>query len=505
VALKLTRKTMFLSSSEKGSPETGFNFSDQSLHIVFTSKTCLMLSEKSIFDFSYSIHGQLLQPHDPDYHVARKVYNGMFDKHPAFIARCADAEDVIASVNFAREHGLLLAIKGGGHNAAGLGMCDDGFVIDLSLLKEISVDPSAKTALVQAGCTLGELDRATHEFGLAMPGGIISTTGVSGLTLGGGLGYLTRHYGLSIDNLLEAEVVLADGSLVKASESENPDLFWAIRGGGGNFGVVISFLFKLHPVHTVYGGPTLWDISDAKEVLYWYRDFIKKAPVDLNGFFAFMTVPPGAPFPEHLHLKKMCGIVWCYTGPIEKADEVFKPIRQFKTPALDFAGPIPFPALQSMFDGLYPPGLQWYWKADFVNELSNEAIDLHIQHAMKLPSMHSTMHLYPVNGVAAKVSRDNTAWNYRDATWAEVIVGVDPDPANKDAITSWARNYWNELHPYSAGGAYINFMMDEGETGIKTSYADNYEKLVRIKTKYDPENLFRVNQNIKPALKNVLA
>ena len=445
--------------------------------------------EKSIFDFRFSLHGQLLQPQDPDYHVARKVYNGMFDKYPAFIARCADVEDVIASVKFARENNLLLAIKGGGHNAAGLGVCDDGFVIDLSLLKEISIDPLGKTAFVQAGCTLGEIDRATHEFGLALPGGIVSTTGVSGLTLGGGLGYITRQFGLAIDNLLEAELVLADGSLVKASASQNPDLFWAIRGGGGNFGVVISFLFKLHPVHTVYGGPILWDISDS----------------DLNGFFAFLTVPPVASFPEHLHLKKMCGIVWCYTGPMEKADEVFKPIRNFKTPALDFAGPIPFPALQSMFDGLYPPGLQWYWKADFVNELSNEAVDLHIQHGMKLPTMHSSMHLYPINGAASLVAKDSTAWNFRDATWAEVIVGVDPDPAKRDVITKWAKDYWNALHPYSAGGAYINFMMDEGETGIKTSYADNYDKLVRVKTKYDPDNLFRVNQNIKPALKNVLA
>jgi hypothetical protein len=464
-----------------------------------------MLTEKSISGFSSTLQGKLIQPQDADYDTARKVYNGMFDKHPALIARCADAADVIASVNFARENNMLLAIKGGGHNAAGLGMCDDGLVIDLSPMKEIFVDPLGKTALVQAGCTLGDVDKATHKFGLALPGGIVSTTGVSGLTLGGGLGYLTRAYGLSIDNLIEADVVLADGTFVKASSNEHPDLFWALRGGGGNFGVVTSFLFNLHPADTVYGGPMLWHIDESKEVLNWYRDFIKTAPDDINGFFAFLTVPPVAPFPEHLHLKKVCGVVWCYTGDADKAEEVFKPIRNFKTPALDFVGPIPFPALQSLFDGLLPPGMQWYWKADFVNELSDEAVDLHIQHAMQMPTMLSTMHLYPINGFASRVAKEDTAWNYRDATWAKVICGIDPDPASKKIITQWAKEYWNELHPYSAGGAYINFIMDEGETGIKTSYGDNYEKLVRVKTKYDPNNLFRVNQNIKPAIKEAVA
>jgi len=457
-----------------------------------------MLTQQSISEFSATLRGKLIQPGDADYDTARKVYNGMFDKHPAFIARCTDVADVIASVNFARENNLLLAIKGGGHNAAGLGMCDDGLVIDLSPMKGIFVDPFGKTALVQTGCTLGDVDHATHKFGLALPGGIVSTTGVSGLTLGGGLGYITRQCGLTIDNLLEAGVVLADGSYVKASARENPDLFWALRGGGGNFGVVTSFLFKLHAIETVYGGPMLWDINESKEVLNWYRDFIKTAPDNINGFFAFLSVPPGAPFPEHLHLKKMCGIVWCYTGDASKAEEVFKPIRNFKTPALDFVGPIPFPALQSMFDPILPPGLQWYWKADFVNELSDEAIDLHIEHGLKMPTWQSTMHLYPIDGAASRVAKEDTAWNYRDATWAEVIVGIDPDPANSGLITQWAKDYWNALHPYSAGGAYINFMMDEGEGEVKNSYADNYEKLVRAKTKYDPNNLFRVNQNIKP-------
>ena len=460
-----------------------------------------MLTEQSIHPFQTTLRGKLIQPQDSEYDASRKVYNGMFDKRPSMIAKCVDVADVIASVNFARENNILVAIKGGGHNAGGLGMCDDGLVIDLSPMKGVYVNVKKETVLVQAGCTLGDVDHATHAFGMAVPSGINSTTGIGGLTLGGGLGHLTRKCGLTIDNLVEADVVLADGSCVKASATENKDLFWALRGGGGNFGVVTSFLFKLHPISTVYAGPMLWDISDSKEVLQWYREYIKDAPDDINGFFAFLTVPPGEPFPEHLHLKKMCGIVWCYTGALKEAEEFFNPIRSFKTPALDLVGPIPVPALQSMFDPLYPPGLQWYWKADFVNELSDEAIDMHVMHGSQLPTMLSTMHLYPIDGAASKVGKKETAWSSRNATWAEVIVGVDSDPANKDIITNWAREYWNALHPYSTGGAYINFMMDEGEARIKATYGDNYKKLVKVKTKYDPQNLFRVNQNIKPAIK----
>jgi hypothetical protein len=460
-----------------------------------------MLSEQSISQFQTSLRRKLIQPQDTDYDTARKVYNGMFNKHPAMIARCADVADVIAAVNFARENNLLVAVKGGGHNAAGLGMCDDGLVIDLSPMKGVYVNVKKETALVQAGCTLGDVDHATHAFGMAVPNGIASTTGISGLTLGGGLGHLTRKCGLTIDNLLEADIVLADGSCVKASAKENKDLFWALRGGGGNFGVVTSFLFKTWPINTVYGGPMLWDISDSKEVMQWYRDFIKNAPDDITGFFAFLSVPPGPPFPEHLHLEKMCGIVWCYTGPLQDADEIFKPIRDFKTPVVDFTGPIPLPALQSMFDPILPPGMQWYWKADFFNELSDEAVEAHLQHGPQMPTWISTMHLYPINGAASKVGKKETAWNYRDATWAMVIAGIDPDPANKDIITNWARDYWNALHPHSAGGAYINFMMEEGEDRIKATYGGNYKKLVKVKTKYDPQNLFRVNQNIKPRVK----
>jgi len=462
-----------------------------------------MLTKEAIQSFRPQLRGKLLTPSDEGYDEARKVYNAMFDKRPALIARCMDVADVIASVNFARNNDLLLAVKGGGHNAAGLGMCDDGFVIDLSLMKGIHIDPNDRTVMVEGGCTLSDIDHVTYAMNRVVPSGIISTTGIGGITLGGGLGHFTRQCGLTIDNLLEADVVTADGKFLKATPQMNEDLFWAIRGGGGNFGVVTSFLFQTQPYSTVYAGPMLWKMNEARPIMKWYREFIKTAPDTINGFFAFLTVPPGPPFPEHLHLQKMCGIIWCYTGAIEEAESVFKPIRGFLEPSLDLVGPLPAPALNSMFDGLYPPGHQWYWKADYVKELSDEAIDLHIEHGSKLPTMQSTMHLYPVNGAASRVPKNATPWAYRDATWAEVIVGVDPDPANREVITRWAKDYWNALHPFSAGGAYINFMMEEGDDRIRATYGENYDRLVKIKNKYDPGNLFRVNQNIVPVLEEV--
>ena len=446
------------------------------------------------------LRGRLIAPEDQGYDTARKLYNGMIDKYPAMIARCANVADVIECVRFARAHDMLTAIRSGGHNGAGLGSCDGGLVIDLSAMKGIHVDPIAGTAWVEAGCTLGDIDHATHTFGLAVPSGIFSTTGVGGITLGGGLGYLTRHYGLAIDNLLEADVILADGSFVKANARDNAELFWALRGGGGNFGVVVAFLFRLRPVSTVYAGPMLWELDEAAEVMQWYRSYIRDAADAINGFFAFMTVPPVPPFPEHLHMKKMCGIVWCYSGDEAHADSFLTSIRSFKTPALDFVGPMPLPTLQSMFDALYPPGLNWYWKGDYVSDLPDEAIDLHIKYASALPTPFSAMHLYPVNGAAGRIDPDETAWSYRDATWAMVIAGIDPDPANNEMIMSWAREYWEALHPWSAGASYINFMMEEGEDRIKATYGDHYERLAAIKAKYDPGNFFCVNQNIKPNL-----
>lgn len=457
-----------------------------------------MENEAAMKSFREGLRGEILEPKDTNYEEARKVYNAMIDKKPKMIVKCTDVADVQLAVNFAREHKMLLSIRGGGHNAGGLGICDDGLVIDLSQMRYTKVDPRLKTITVGGGTTWGEVDHASHAFGMVTPSGIISTTGVGGLTTGGGLGHLTRKFGLSIDNLLSVDVVLANGEFVTANESENRDLFWAIRGGGGNFGVITAFTFKLHKLDTVYAGPMLYELSEAEDVLKWYRKYIKYAPDDLTGFFAFMTVPPGPPFPEHLHMKKVCGIVWNYTGPKEEAEETFRSIREFKEPILDMVGFMPYPTLQSMFDGLYPKGLQWYWKADFVNEIPDEAIQKHVEFGEQLPSMHSTMHLYPVNGQASRVNSTDTAWNFRDATWAMVIVGVDPEPSNKEKITKWAQDYYNALHPFSAGGAYVNFMMDEGEERVKATYGKNYERLVKIKNKYDSHNLFCINQNIKP-------
>jgi FAD/FMN-containing dehydrogenase len=445
------------------------------------------------------LRGSVVQPGDPGYDDARKVYNAMIDKKPAVIVRCADVADVIACVHYARDQGLLLAVRGGGHNGGGLGVCDGGMVLDLGAMRGIRVDPKGHTVRVEGGATWGDVDHATHAFGLATPAGIISTTGVGGLTLGGGIGHLSRRFGLTIDNLLSVDVVLADGRFVSANARENEDLFWAVRGGGGNFGVVTSFEFKLHALHTVQAGPTLWPMEQATEVMKWYRDFIGQAPTELNGFFAFLTVPPGPPFPEALHLKKMCGVVWCHTGDAAQAERDFAPVQAMK-PALFGIQPMPYPVLQSAFDALYPPGHQWYWRADFVNELSDEAIARHVEHGARMPTMQSSMHLYPIDGAVHRVGRNETPFAYRDSKWASVIVGVDPDPAQRENISAWCRNYWDALHPYSAGGAYVNFMMDEGQERVQATYREHYERLAAVKARFDPRNLFRVNQNIKPAV-----
>jgi FAD/FMN-containing dehydrogenase len=456
------------------------------------------IEETAIAGLRTGLRGELVQPDDQGYDEVRKVYNGMIDKRPALIVRAADAADVISAVNFARENEMLLAVRGGGHNGAGLGTNDGGLVIDLSPMSGVRVDPASRTVRVEGGATWGEVDHATHTFGLAVPTGIISSTGVGGLTLGGGHGYLTRKYGLTIDNLLSADVVLADGSLVTTSEEAYEDLFWAIRGGGGNFGVVTSFEFKAHPVSTIIGGPTLWPLEQAAEAMRFYRDFMEQASEDEYGFFAFLKVPPGPPFPEHLHFKTMCAVVWCYAGPPEEAEEVFRPAREFGPPAFEFLGSMPLPTLNGMFDALFPAGMQWFWKHNFVNELSEESISLYVEHGSKIPTLLSAIHLYPVDGAAHQVGEDETAFSYRSARWSAVYVGIDPDPANKDLVAGWAKDTWEALHPHSAGGAYVNMTMEEGEDRIRASYRGNYDRLVEVKEKYDPTNLFSVNQNIKP-------
>ncbi|WP_046470119.1 FAD-binding oxidoreductase [Allosalinactinospora lopnorensis] len=448
-------------------------------------------------ELAESLRGELIDRADKEYESARRLYNGMIDKRPRMIARCADVADVIRAVDYGREQGLLIAVRGGGHNGPGFGSCDDGLVIDLSAMNGVRVDPDSATVRVEAGCKQGDVDHAAHAFGLAFPAGIVSTTGIAGLTLGGGHGYLTRKYGLTIDNLLEADVVLADGSFVTASETRHEDLFWALRGGGGNFGVVTSFRYRAHPVSMVYGGPIFWDFQDARRVMRWYRDFLPEAPEELCPFLGLKTVPSTAPFPEELWGRKVCALISCYNGPAEEAEAAMRPIRtDLPAPLLDGVTTMPYPAMQSLFDPLLPSGLQWYWKGDFVKELPDEAIDAHIEHAARKPSELSLMHLYPIDGAVHRVGQGETAWSYRDATWSMVIDGIDPDPSKAPAITSWAREYWEAVHPYTMGGAYVNFMMDEGDDRLRATYGANYSRLVAVKRAYDPTNLFRVNQNI---------
>jgi FAD/FMN-containing dehydrogenase len=451
----------------------------------------------AIARLSANVHGRVIDPESSEYDVARKVYNGMIDRYPAAIVYCANVMDVTAAVNFARQERLPVAIRSGGHNGAGFGVCDHGLVLDLSAMKGVTVDPASRTVRVGPGCTQGEVDQATHPFGLAVPAGIVSTTGIAGLTLGGGHGYLTRRYGLTIDNLIEADVVLPDGTFVTANAARYKDLFWALRGGGGNFGVVTGFVFQAHPVSTVHAGPIFWDLKDARLVMQWYREFLTRAPLELCPFLGLKTVPSTGPFPKEHWGKKVCALICCYSGPLEHAEEVVKPIRkELPPPILDWIGPMPFPAIQSLFDPLLPKGLQWYWKGDFVKELTDQAIDKHLEFAAQAPSELSLMHLYPIDGAVHHVRPSETAWSFRDATWSMVIAGIDPDPAKAESLRTWAKRYWEAVHPYTLRGAYINFMMDEGIDRIKATYQDNYERLSESKRKYDPTNFFRVNQNI---------
>jgi FAD/FMN-containing dehydrogenase len=443
--------------------------------------------------------GELIGPDDASYDEARALFNAMFDKRPAVIARCSSPADVAAVIAFARDHDLRIAVRGGGHNGGGLGSVDDGVVIDLSPLKEITVDPASGTVRVGGGALWGEVDAATQDHGLSVPAGIISTTGVAGLTLGGGHGYLTRRYGLTIDNLLSAEIVLADGSLVQASADENPDLFWAIRGGGGNFGVVTEFTFQAHPVTTIVGGPTFWAVEDTEVVLKAYREFLPAAPRNLTGFFNFHDIPPAPPFPEELHLRRVCGIVWCVDADDAEAERLMAPMLEVAEPLMHGVQRMPMAAINSMFDGLYGPGDQWYWRADFVREIPDEAVTRNAELGASLPTWKSGSHIYPVDGAAHDVGPEETAFAFRDAVWSQVIIGVDADPANAPKLKDWAIARWEALHPYSAGGGYVNFMMDEGHARVRATYGANYDRLALIKATYDPDNVFAVNQNIVPA------
>ncbi|MFH8627862.1 FAD-binding oxidoreductase [Streptomyces vietnamensis] len=448
------------------------------------------------------LRGEVIGPEDTGYDEARKIYNAMIDRRPAVIARCADTTDVRAAVRYARENSMDLTVRGGGHSGGGLCLVDGSLMIDLSGIRWVRVDPATRTALVGGGSQLGDLDHEAHGFGLATPAGIMSTTGVGGLTLGGGHGHLTRAYGLTIDNLLAADLVLADGSVVTASTDEHPDLFWALRGGGGNFGVATSFTYALHPVDDVGVGVTLWDPEHIGAVLRWYREFLPAAPDDLNGFFATLTVPPGPPFPEEIHHKKVCGVVWCSTGSTDEDSlaKTFAPVADPAPPVFHFATPMPYPALQSMFDELIPKGLQWYWRGDFFDRITEDAIDVHRTFLENIPTELSTMHLYPVDAAAHRMGPMDTAWAYRDAVWSGVIGGISPEPSEAGAIHTWAVDYWEALHPHSMGAGYVNFMgADEGHDRVRATYRGHYDRLAEVKRTYDPDNVFHHNQNITPA------
>ncbi len=446
------------------------------------------------------VRGPVIAPGDEGYDQARRVYNAMIERRPAVVVRCANAGDVIAAVHFARENQLDLAVRGGGHSVPGFGTCDGGVVVDLAGMRGVRVDPASGTARAEGGATWGDFNAATYAFGLATTGGIISTTGVGGLTLGGGIGYLARGYGLSCDNLVAADVVTADGRFLVASEDENADLFWALRGGGGNFGVVTSFEFRLHPVKDIYGGPMFYELSDAGAVLRFYREFIADAPEQLGAFPAFQIAPPLPFIPEDRHGDTFAAIVACWAGPLDQGAHALQPFHDVAPVVAEFVGPMPYPALNSAFDPLLPPGLQHYWKANFVAELSDEAIQAHLEHGPKVPAVSSTVHIYPIDGACHRVAPDATAFAYRDANFATVIAGMWPDPADNQANIKWVRDYYDATAPLSEAGGYVNFMAADDQDRVEANYRANYQRLVEVKRTYDPGNLFHLNQNISPSL-----
>ena len=456
------------------------------------------MSNLTIEQLRARVRGAVITPNDAGYDDARRVYNAMIDRRPAVIVQCASATDVAAAVDYARENALALAVRGGGHSVPGFGTVDDGVVADLAGMRAVTVDPAKRTARAEGGATWGDFNEATAVHGLATTGGIISTTGVAGLTLGGGIGYLARGFGLSCDNLVSAEIVTADGQTVTASENENADLFWAIRGGGGNFGVATALEFRVHPVKEIYGGPMFFAMKDAEAVLRWYREFIGDAPEQFGGFPAFQIAPPLPFIPEERHGETFLAFVACWAGPVDEGERILKPLHDVAQVVAEHVGPMPYPALNSAFDALVPAGLQHYWKANFVKELTDEAIAAHLVYGPKVPAVNSTVHIYPINGACHRVAADATAFAYRDATFAPVIAGMWPDPSQNDANIKWVKDYYAATAPLSEEGGYINFMAGDDQDRIKANYRGNYARLVDVKRQYDADNLFRVNQNIKP-------
>jgi len=438
---------------------------------------------------SARLSGTVIRRGDTSYDEARKVWNGMIDRSPALIARCSSIADVVAAVNFAREHGLLVAVRGGGHNAGGLGSCDDGLVIDLSGMRGVAVDAARRIARVQGGARWREFDAATHPHGLATTGGLISTTGVGGLTLGGGLGWLMRSYGLAADNVVGVEIVTADGQVLRADATENPDLFWGVRGGGGNFGVVTTFEFRLHPVSTVYGGMLVFPVARAPEVLRRYRDLASSAGDELTTFAGLMTSPDGIP---------IVAVISCYNGPAAMGEKAIRPLRDLG-PVADQVAEMPYPAIQSMLDDGFPPGLQVYWRSDFLSGLPDDAIDTLCDQFAAVTSPLSALLIEQFGGAVARIPADETPFEHRGALFNYAIIARWTDPATASTHIDWARRASDAVQPFASGGVYVNYLGAEGNERIRAAYGPaKYERLVTLKRKYDPTNLFRVNQNIRP-------
>ncbi|MBP0450240.1 FAD-binding oxidoreductase [Kitasatospora sp. RG8] len=443
------------------------------------------------------VRGAVITPADEGYDEARRVYNGMVDRRPAVIVRVANAGDVMATVDFARDNTLDLAVRGGAHSAPGFGTCDDGVVIDFSARRGVRIDPERRTAQCEGGVTWGDLNTAGYAFGLGVTGGIISTTGIAGLTLNGGFGHLARGLGLSCDNLISADVVTADGRFRTVSAEQEPDLFWALRGGGGNFGAVTSFEFRLSPVADVVAGPFVYELEHAADVLRFYREYIRDAPEQLGLFPGFHLAPPLPFVPEDRVGDPFILLVPCWAGPPAEAEKVLAALRDAAPVVAEGVGPAPYPAFAAAFDPLLPPGLQQYWKGVFATELTDGAIAAHVEYGPRVPTVNSAVHLYPINGACHRVPADATAFSHRDATFATVIAGVWPDPADNERNTAWVRDYYAALAPHSDEAGYIGFMDHDDQHRIEANYRGNYDRLVELKQRYDPGNLFHLNQNIK--------
>jgi FAD/FMN-containing dehydrogenase len=464
-----------------------------------TTREANILGEATLAEFKAALRGQLIGPSDPDYDAARRVWNGLIDKHPKLIARCSTGDDVVRAVQFALSHNLQVAVRGGGHNVAGFGTCDDGLVIDLSPMDQVVVDPTTRTARAQSGATWGKFDAATQAHGLATTGGLVSSTGIAGFTTGGGIGWLMRQHGLALDNLLSVEMVLADGRRVTANAHANSELYWGVRGGGGNFGIVTEFTFRLHPVGPlIFGGALFHPLARAQELLRFYRDWVRQLPDELTTMVVFLTAPPAPFVPAPLQGTAMIAIALCYNGPVEQGAEWVKPLRAFAPPAIDLLGPLPYTALQTLFDASAPPGLLWYWKTEYLRGLDDNTVAVLVEQASQMRSPLSAIHIHHIEGAVNRVKPADTAFPHRNASFVLNLLGAWTDAAESEAHTAWVRQAAQAAQPYATGDAYLNFLSNEGDARVRAAYGPNYDRLVALKAHYDPANFFRLNQNIKP-------